>query len=85
MGGKVRLIAGDVGSMIFGLAAFHMCRILLWLAPRTIVVANAHIATSASTAIFVPDRAAKSRAIFVRCHVDLTSPPDNGEPSNVPD
>jgi hypothetical protein len=53
--------------MIFGLAAFHACRFLLWLAPRTVVIANAHIALKEGTAVTVPLR---DRMIFVRCYAE---------------
>jgi hypothetical protein len=69
-------IIGDISSMIFGLAAFHACRFLLWLAPRTVVIANAHIALKEGTAVTVPSR---GRLILVRCYAEYPTETTSNE------
>lgn len=59
----------DIGSMVFGLAAFHMCRYLLWLAPGTVVVANAHVVLPPDSKIFTADKR-HSRVILMGCYFE---------------
>lgn len=66
----MRQAAKDVCNMVFGLAAFHMCRYLLWLAPGTTVVANASIMQPVPK-IYVRKNARHVRALFVRCYIEI--------------
>lgn len=63
--------ARSVGNYLFGGLALKMCRILLWLAPDTIVAGNLMFVVKETTDVLTFNRPdPKQRCLMVRCYID---------------